>query len=92
MLHGFRVQFLRTHHGYLFCRGFESVRANFHSGKTKSKVVLLVIYLFNFKPSESVFFLQSIVFEVLLRLALVNKQIGILCLFLQYIFVLRSKY
>ena len=44
LLHAFCVHFLRIHHIYLFRRGFESLRAQFLSGKRK--VVLLVIYLF----------------------------------------------
>ena len=48
---------LRTDHDYFFRRGFDSVRAKKTFRKYKQKVVLLVIYLFNYDSSKSTSFM-----------------------------------
>ena len=63
--HAFCLHFLSMHHDYFFQRGFESVRARFLSGNNKRKVMLLVIYLFNYDSSKSTFFMLNIAFDVL---------------------------
>ena len=50
LLHILCVHFLRIHHDYFFQRFFESVRAQFLSGKISG---LLVIYLINYNSSKS---------------------------------------
>ena len=58
ILHVFCLRFLRTHHNYFFRKGFESVQAQFFFRKYMQKVVLLLIYMFNYDSSKSTFFMS----------------------------------
>ena len=66
----FAFIFPRVHHDYFFRRAFEKVQAQFLSGNffppDERKVVLLVIYLFNYDSSKSIFFMLNMAFDALL--------------------------
>ena len=61
LVHVFCLYFLRMHQDYFLWRSYESVREQFLSGNinAKWKVVLLVIYLFNYDSSKSAFFMLN---------------------------------
>ena len=73
LLHVFCLHTLGMRYGYFFRRGFESVRALFLSGNISQKVVLLVIYLFNYDSSKATFLMLNMAFDVLLSTALSKK-------------------
>ena len=55
----------RTHHNCFFRRDFESMRVNFLSGNI-SKVVLLVVCLFNYDSSKSTSSMLNVAFDFVL--------------------------
>ena len=72
LLHVFCLHFLRTHPDYFFRRGFESERTKFSFRKYKQKVVLLVIFLFNYDSSKSTSFMLNVAFDVVLSTVFVK--------------------
>ena len=63
LLHVFCFHFLGIHHDFFFQRVFESVQAQFLSGNING---LLVIYLFNYDFSKSLFSMLNMQLDVLL--------------------------
>ena len=66
LLHVFCLHSLRTHHDYFFRKRLWNCASKISFRKYKQKVVLLVIYLFNYSSSKSTSFMLNVAFDFVL--------------------------